>query len=68
MKFKRKLSIYLNNPRYKNYFKIFPILCVFVILGLNSGENSEGINDQSFADQIKSLIFDFQNSFDFSNR
>lgn len=57
----------MNNPQHRIFFKILPIICIFMILGLNSGGTPESANDQSFTDQIKSLISDFQNSFDFSD-
>lgn len=67
MELKRKLHKYTNNPQYKVYFKILPLLCIFLILGLNSGGTQESVNDQSFTDNIESILYDFQNSFNFSD-
>jgi len=67
MELKRKLSKYINNHQHKVYFKILPLLCIFLILGLNSNGTPESVNDQSFTDKMTSILYDFQNSFNFSD-
>ncbi|MDY0385710.1 MAG: hypothetical protein RBT65_00990 [Methanolobus sp.] len=67
MNLKYKLSKYTNNPKYKNYIKIIPILSILTIIILNSDNKSGGSIDRSFQNQIMYFITDFQNSFNFSD-
>ncbi|WP_292471608.1 hypothetical protein [Methanolobus sp.] len=67
MTLKYKLSKYLNNRKYKPYFKIIPILSILAIIILNADNESAFSSDQSFQNQIMSFISDFQNSFNFSD-
>ena len=64
---KYKLSKHLNNPEYKKYFKIIPIVCLLLILKINSSNSFDEVKNQSFIEQINTFVFEFKNSFDFSD-
>lgn len=67
MNIKYKLLKYFNNPKYKKYLKIIPVVCLLLILKLNSSNSFEEVKNQSFIEQINAFVFEFKNSFDFSD-
>jgi hypothetical protein len=57
----------MNNPKYRNYFRIIPILSIIAIVLLNSDNKTGASIDQPFQNQIISFLVEFKDSFNFSD-